>query len=113
MKESMNTQCPPTPPTPQQAPQHYLQPPPPVILQNPIPHQGVMNTQQEIKSNPPQMGQYQNLGPNQPENLADRNILHTSEEEIILQTHNHPYDIDLLNLPQPPQKKLSLPLDNH
>jgi hypothetical protein len=31
---------------PQQAPQHYLQPPPPTVLQNPIPHQGVMNTQQ-------------------------------------------------------------------
>jgi hypothetical protein len=35
----------PTPPTPQQTPQQYVQQPPPTMLQNPIPHQGVINTQ--------------------------------------------------------------------
>jgi hypothetical protein len=45
MKESMNSQRPPAPLAPHQAPQHYLQPPPPIIFQNPIPHQGVMNIQ--------------------------------------------------------------------
>jgi hypothetical protein len=89
MKESMNTQRPPTPPAPQSTPQHYLQPPPLVIFQNPIPYQGVMNTQQEINSAPPQMGQYQNSGPNP----VDRNILHIREEEILLQTHDRQYNM--------------------
>jgi hypothetical protein len=57
-------------PAPQQAPQQYLQQPPPVVLQNPIPHQGVMNTQQEVHPAPPQMGQYQNPGPIHPGNLV-------------------------------------------
>jgi hypothetical protein len=61
-----------------------LQPPPLAVLKNPITHQGVMNTQQEINSTPPQMGQYQNPGPNQPRNPVDRSILHTNEEEILL-----------------------------
>jgi hypothetical protein len=39
------------------------------------------------------MGQYQNLGPNQPRNLADHNILITSKEEILLQTRNHLYGL--------------------
>jgi len=89
----MDTQHPLTPPAPQSAPQHYFQPPPLVILQNPIPHQGMINTQQEINSTPPPMGKYHNPSPNQPENLVDRNILHTSEGEIILQTRSHKYDI--------------------
>ena len=80
MKESMNTQRPSSPP----APQHYLQPPPPNILKKPIPHQGVMNTQQEINPTTPQMGQYQNLGPNQPKNLVDCIILHTSKGEVLM-----------------------------
>ena len=54
-----------------------------------------MNTQQEINSSPPQMGQYQNPGPNEPANLADRNILHTNEEEILLQTRGRQYDLPL------------------
>jgi hypothetical protein len=45
-----------------------------------------MNTQQDMHPTPPQMGQYQNPG-----NLADRNILLTSEEEILLQKHIHQY----------------------
>jgi hypothetical protein len=89
MKESMNTQRPSTPPSPHSAPQHYLQPPPLVVLQNHIPHQGVMNTQQEINSTPPQMGQYQNPGPNP----DDCSILHTSEEEIPLQICSRQYDM--------------------
>jgi hypothetical protein len=91
MKESMNTQHPLAPPSPQLTPHHYLQPPPPTIFQNAIPHQGVMNTQQEGNYAPPQMGKYQNPGPNQLRNPFDRSILLTSEEEILLQTHNHPY----------------------
>jgi hypothetical protein len=87
MKDSMNTPCPPASPTPKQSPQQYFQQPPSDILQNPIPQQGVMNTQQDIHPAPPQMGQYQNPG-----NLADCNILLTSEEEIILQTCSHQYN---------------------
>jgi hypothetical protein len=57
------------------------------VLQNPVPHQGVMNTQQEMHPTPPRMGQYQNPG-----NPKDRNILLTSEEEILLQMHSRQYD---------------------
>jgi hypothetical protein len=56
------------------------------VLKIHIPHQGVMNTQQEVHPTPPQMGQYQNPG-----NLADHNILLTSEEEILLQTRSPQY----------------------
>jgi hypothetical protein len=55
-------------------------------LQNPIPHQGVINTQQDAQRPPPQMGQYHN-----PNNPAERTILLTSEEEILLQTRNRQY----------------------
>jgi hypothetical protein len=65
------------------------------VLQNTIPHQYVMNTQQEINSAPQQMGQYPNLGPNQPRNLVDRNILLTTEEEILLQNHSRQYGVPL------------------
>jgi hypothetical protein len=88
MKDSLNAPHPPVLPTPQQAPQQYLQQTPPILLQNPIPRQGVMNTQHEIHPAPPQMGQYQKLG-----NPTDRNILLTSEEEIILQTCNCQYRV--------------------
>jgi len=64
----------------------YVQQPPPAALQNLVPHQGVMNTQQEMHPTPPQMGQYQNHG-----NPKDHNILLTSEEEILLQTHSRQY----------------------
>jgi hypothetical protein len=87
MKESMNGPRPPAPPAPQQAPQQYVQQPPPAVLQNPIPHQGVMNTQQEMHPAPPQMGQYQNPG-----TPADHTILLTSEEEILLQTCSRQYN---------------------
>jgi hypothetical protein len=56
MKESMNVPCIPSSHAPQQAPQQYLQQPPPTVLKNPIPHQGVMNTQHEVHPAPPQMG---------------------------------------------------------
>jgi hypothetical protein len=81
----MNAPRPPMLPPPQQTPQQYLQQPPPTVLQNPIPHQGVMNTQHEVHPAPPQMGQYQNPGPIHHGNPMDRNILLTSKEEIILQ----------------------------
>jgi hypothetical protein len=87
MKDSVNAPRPPVSPTPQQAPQNYLQQPPLAIFQNPIPHQGVMNTQQEMHLSPPQMGQYQN-----PRNLLDHNILLTSEEEILLQMGSRQYN---------------------
>jgi hypothetical protein len=79
---------PPTPAqtAPQQAPQQYVQQPPPAVLQNPIPHQGVINTQQDAQRPPPQAGQYHN-----PNNPAERTILLTSEEEILLQTRNRQY----------------------
>jgi hypothetical protein len=53
MKESGNGPCLPAPPPPQQAPQKYVQHPPPTVLRNPIPHQGVMNTQQGMQPTPP------------------------------------------------------------
>jgi hypothetical protein len=56
------------------------------VLQNPIPHQGVINTQQDTQHPPPQVGQYHN-----PNNPAERTILLTSEEEILLQTRNRQY----------------------
>jgi hypothetical protein len=72
--------------------------PPPVVLQNPIPYQGVINTQQDMQHPPPQVGQY--LNPNNP---TDRTILLTSEEEILLQTHNHQYHEPTESLPIPPE----------
>jgi hypothetical protein len=57
-----------------------VQQPPPVVLQNPIPHQWVMNTQQEMHPTPPHMGQYPNLG-----TPTDRTILLASKEEVLLQ----------------------------
>jgi hypothetical protein len=90
MKASMNTQHPLAPPAPQPVTQHYLKPPPPTVLQNPIPHQGVMNTQQEGNPIPPKMGQYQNPRPNQPRHPVDCSILLTIKEEILLQKHNYP-----------------------
>jgi hypothetical protein len=63
-----------------------VQQPPPAVLQNPIPHQGVINTQQDMQPTTPQLGQY--LSPNNP---VDHTILLTSEEEILLQTRNHQY----------------------
>jgi hypothetical protein len=63
-----------------------VQQPPPAVLQNPIPHQGVVNTQQDAQCPPPQVGQYHN-----PNNPAERTILLTSEEEILLQTQNRQY----------------------
>jgi hypothetical protein len=92
MKESMNAPRPPAPHAPQQAPKQYLQEPPPAVLQNPIPHQGVMNTQQEVHPAPPQMGQYPNPRPIHPGNPMDCNILLTSEEEILLQMRGRQYN---------------------
>jgi hypothetical protein len=48
MKDFVNGPHPPAPPAPQQAPQKYVQKPPPAVRKNPIPHQGVMNTQQDM-----------------------------------------------------------------
>jgi hypothetical protein len=52
-----------------------------------------MNTQHEIHPTPPQMGQYQNPSPNQLGNPVNRNILLTSEEEILLQIRGRQYDV--------------------
>jgi hypothetical protein len=86
-------------PTPQQAPQQYAKQPPPAVLQNPIPHQGVINTQQETHHPPPQVGQYHN-----PNNPAERTILLTSEEEILLQTRNRRYHTPDESTPISPEK---------
>jgi hypothetical protein len=53
---------------------------------NPIPHQWVMNIQQEMQPVPPQVGPYHN-----PNTFVDRTILLTSEEEVLLQTCTHQY----------------------
>jgi hypothetical protein len=50
-----------------------------------------MNTHKEVHPSPPQMGQYQNPGPNQPKNLDDRNILLPTEENILQQNHGRKY----------------------
>jgi hypothetical protein len=83
---------------PQQAPQQYVQQPPPAVLQNPIPHQGVINTQQDTQHPPPQVGQYHN-----PNNPAERTILLTSEEEILLQTRNRQYQTPAESTPISPE----------
>jgi hypothetical protein len=94
LKDSGN--LPPTPaqPAPQQAQQQYVQQPPPAVLQNPIPHQGVVNTQQDAQRPPPQAGPYHN-----PNNPAERTILLTSEEEILLQTQNRQYSAESTSTP--------------
>jgi hypothetical protein len=94
LKDSGN--LPPTPaqPAPQQAQQQYVQQPPPAVLQNPIPHQGVVNTQQDAQRPPPQAGPYYNL-----HNPAERTILLTSEEEILLQTRNRQYPAESTSTP--------------
>jgi hypothetical protein len=83
---------------PQQAPQQYVQQPPPVVLQNPIPYQDVINTQQDTQHPPPQVGQYHN-----PNNPAERTIFLTSEEEILLQTHNRQYHTPVESPPISPE----------
>jgi hypothetical protein len=95
LKDSGN--LPPTPaqPAPQQAQQQYVQQPPPAVLQNPIPHQGVVNTQQDAQRPPPQAGPYHNL-----HNPAERTILLTSEEEILLQTRNRQYPAESTSTPR-------------
>jgi hypothetical protein len=74
LKDSGSIPPSPAQPAPQQAQQQYAQQPP-AVLQNPIPHQGIINTQQDTQHPPPQMGQYHN-----PNNPAERTILLTSEE---------------------------------
>jgi hypothetical protein len=65
---------------------HMYRNPTPVVLQNPIPHQGVINTQPDMQPTPPQLGQYPNTGTS-----ANFTILLTSEEEVLLQTCSHQY----------------------
>jgi hypothetical protein len=67
----------------------------------------MMNTQHEINLAPLQMGEYQNQGPNQPDNLTDHNILPTNKEEILLQ---YPATMSILEVLQtyPSQCKSSI-----
>jgi hypothetical protein len=69
------------------------------MLQNPIPHQGVLKTQQDVQPTPPQLGQYLN-----PNNLIDHTILLTSEEEVLIQTHSHQYRAPAKSPPIPLEK---------
>jgi hypothetical protein len=98
MKDSGSVPHPPALPTPQQAPQQYVQQLPPAMLQNPILYQGVVNTQQDMQPTPSQLGQY--LNPNNP---ADRTILLTSEEEVLLQTRSRQYCAPVESPPIPPE----------
>jgi hypothetical protein len=66
------------------------------MLQNPIPHQGVINTQHDTQHPPPPVGQY--LNPNNP---TDHTILLTSEEQILLQTRNRQYHASVESPPIP------------
>jgi hypothetical protein len=52
-----------------------------------------------MQPTPPQLGQY--LNPNNP---ADRTILLTSEEEVLLQTHSRQYRAPTKSPPIPPEK---------
>jgi hypothetical protein len=56
----MNAQRCPTPHGALQFPQNYLQTQTPIVLQNPIPHQVIITTQQEACPPILQMGQYTN-----------------------------------------------------
>jgi hypothetical protein len=94
LKDSGSIPPSPAQPAPQQAQQYVQQPP--AVLQNPIPHQGIINTQQDAQHPPPQMGQYHN-----PNNPAERTILLTSEEEILLQTRNRQYPPTAESTPTP------------
>jgi hypothetical protein len=94
----MHSQGPLTPSTPPHSPQQYVQQPPPATLQNPIPYQGVMTTQQMINPTPPQMGQYATPSTTPPRDLVDRSIFLTNEE-ILLQTRNHQYGMPLDSTP--------------
>jgi hypothetical protein len=53
MKDYVNGRHPLAPLAPQQALQKYVQQPTPAMLQNPIPHQGLMNTQHDMQPTPP------------------------------------------------------------
>jgi hypothetical protein len=98
LKDSRSLPPSPVQHAPQQAQQQYAQQPPPAVLQNPIPHQGVVNTQQDTQHPPPQVGQYHN-----PNNPAERTILLTSEEEILLQTRNRQYPATAESTTTPPE----------
>jgi hypothetical protein len=98
LKDSGSLPPSPAQPAPQQAQQQYVQQPPPVVLQNPIPHQGVIKTQHDIQHPPPQVGQYHN-----PNNPVERTILLTSEEEILLQTRNRQYPAIAESTPTSPE----------
>jgi hypothetical protein len=56
MKDSVNGPHTLAPPAPEQAPQQHVQQPLPVVLQMPIPHKGVINTQQDMHPTPSQLG---------------------------------------------------------
>jgi hypothetical protein len=71
------------------------------MLQNPIPHQGVMNTQQEMHLSPPQMGQYPNL-----DTPIVHTILLTSEEEVLLQMCSCQYSAPPNSIPTPSEESL-------
>jgi hypothetical protein len=103
LKDSGSLPHSPAQPTPQQAPQQYVQQPPPIVLQNPIPHQGVINTQQDTRHPPPHVGQYIN-----PNNPADHTILITSEEGILLQTRSRQYHETAESPPIPPETNPTL-----
>jgi hypothetical protein len=102
LKDSRSLPPSPAQPAPQQAPQQYAQQPLPTVLQNPIPHQRVINTQQDTQHPPPQVGQYHN-----PNNPAERTILLTSEEEILLQTRNRQYHTPTESTPISPETNLA------
>jgi hypothetical protein len=53
LKDSSSLPHSPAPLAPQQATKQYVQQPPPVMLKNPILHQGVMNNQHDTQPTPP------------------------------------------------------------
>jgi hypothetical protein len=104
----MNPQWAPNPQGPPQGPPTYIPPPPPTVLQNPIPHQGVINTQPEGVQHPHPQGKFPPPEQPHPGNTTDHSILLTTEEEILLQTHSHQYGTSpdplptTSDAPQPP-----------
>jgi hypothetical protein len=86
LKDSGNLPPTPTQPAPQHAQQQYVQQPPPVCTAKSYSTSRHGKHPTGSTASPPQVGQYHN-----PNNPAERTILLTSEEEILLQTRNRQY----------------------
>jgi hypothetical protein len=88
----MNPHREPNPQGPPQVTPTYIPPPPLKVLKNPIPPQGVINTQIDLAQCPHAQGQFPPLNLSHSRNTTDHSILLTIEEEIFLQTVSLQYN---------------------